>query len=1015
MMSMVLIALLLFGSIAYFGLNLDLVPDVSIPVVTVQTVYPGGGPKEIETQTTKRIEDAVSTISNIDEITSYSMESLSLVFIIFDLSKDIDIAQQEVKEKVDAILNSLPADAERPIIQKIDINAEPIIDIVLSGNLEMTELYDIADKTLRDRFAQIEGVASVNVTGGGEREIKIELDNRTVYQQQISLSQLSGMLPMQNMDMPAGNFKQRTQEYSVRLKGEVEALETLEDLKVPTGYGMKRIGDIATIRDEAEEVRIRSSYFDNIRKTGSDNVVLLSLIKAKDGNTVNVARSVKKIVPELDNELPEGTQLAIVSDSSILIQGSVQDTLSNILMGILLTGLVLLFFLHDLRSTTIVALSMPMSILSTFLLIQLFGFTLNLMTLMGLSTAVGILVSNSVIVLENIFRYKQMGKDRKEASSKGTAEVVVAVIASTMTNIAVFLPIANMGGMMGMFFQEFALTVVFATVFSLLMSFTLTPMMASLIIPEKDTKKHAIGQRLETLFHSWETAYQKALTWLLRNKKRSGLVILVSILLFFLSLGVASRIGFDFIPTLDEGDIKVEVELPIGYNLDQTAELLKRVEGRTLEFDEVKTVTTTLGQIDELNQGTNMALLKVKLIDVGDRDISTEQATARLIEAFSDIPNARIRVAAMSSMGMGTDPVNFALMGQDVDTLDAYKDIVLQRIQDVPGMINLNTSSRSGKPELTIYPDREKLAKAGLTIYDLAMALRGSLEGMVTTKYKDRGEEYDIRVMVSDQSVDTPSEIGNITIAGQDMSYRISQLADIKFTEGYSRIIHKDKYKMIEFTAGTAPGVALGDVTGEIDRRLEDMEMSPGYKVEWTGMAEMMQETIVDMLFTFILAIVLTYMLLAGILESLTQPLLILGTVPLALIGVFGGLAVSNLSMNSISMMAIIMLLGIVVNNAILLLDYTNILIRQRGMSVHDALIEACPTKLKPILMASIAIILGMLPMALGIGASGREFRQPMGVVSIGGLIISTLLTLFVIPALFNLTTKLESKRINSD
>ncbi|MBN1997205.1 efflux RND transporter permease subunit, partial [candidate division KSB1 bacterium] len=737
---------------------------------------------------------------------------------------------------------------------------------------------------------------------------------------------------------------------------------------------------------------------------GSENSVLLSLIRAKDGNTVKVARHAKALVQELYNELPAGAALAVVTDRSLLIEGSVRDTLSNVLLGIVLTGLVLLFFLHDLRSTIIVALSMPFSILSTFLLLQISGFTMNLMTLMGLSTAVGILVTNSVVVLENIFRHKEMGHNRRQAASRGTAEVVVAVLASTLTNIAVFLPIANMSGMMGMFFQEFALTVVYATLFSLLMSFTLTPMMASLIIPQYDAKKHPIGSRMEKMFHSWENGYKKLIGWVLGKKKRSGLILLISVVLFIASFGLGSRIGFDFIPALDEGDIQVEVELPNGYNLEQTAALTEQIKARALVYEQVWTVLTTLGQIDEMNQGANVALLKIKLVDVTERKLSTTETAALLIKDFADIPNARIRVAAVSSMGMGQDPVNFALLGQDVDSLEVYKDKVLQRIKNITGMVNLNTSSRPGQPEIVLLPDREKIGQSGLTMSDLALALRGAMTGMVTTKFKDRGEEYDIRVIMTDESLDTPEEIGNLAVSGQGGTFRMFQLADIQFSEGYSRILHKDKYKMIQFSAGTAPGVPLGNVTAEIDRRLEDLNLPSGYKIQWTGMSQMMKETIIDMIFTFVLALVLTYMLLAAILESLTQPLLILGTVPLAFIGVFGGLFLSGIPMNSIAMMAIVMLLGIVVNNAILLLDYTNILVRQRGYSVHDALLEACPTKLKPILMSSTAIILGMLPMALGMGTAGREFRQPMGVVSIGGLVISTLLALVVIPTLYFLT-----------
>ena len=1004
MISMVLLVFVLFGILAYFGLNLNLVPDADFPMVTVQTVYPGAGPREMETQVSKRIEDAVSTISKIEEIVSYSMENVSYVLITFDLDKDIDIASREVKEKVDGVVGDLPDDADAPIIQKFDINAMPIVEIVLVGNMGPTELYDIADKNLRDRFSQIEGVAKVDVSGGEEREIRLELENRIVFQNSISLAQLAGLLQAQNLDMPGGNLTQRDQEYSVRLKGEVGDVETIEDLKVPTEYGPKRLADIANVYDTGAEVRVRTSYYDNVIGERKDNVVLLSLVRSSDGNTARIAAAVREALPKMQGELPAGARLVLVDDASRVVTGSVNDTLTNILLGIVLTGLVLLFFLHDIRSTLIVALSMPISIVSTFYLMQLSGFTLNLFSLMGLSTAVGILVTNSVVVLENIFRHKQMGHGKAESASKGTSEIAVAVIASTLTNIVVFLPIANMSSMIGMFFREFALTVVFATLFSLLMSFTLTPMLASLILGEGTGRKNRIGERLERSFRRLEERYRGALASVLASKKRSAAVVAAAVVIFIASLGLATRVGFEFIPSMDEGDIGIEVELPLGASLDESSHLLEEIENRVRTHSEVKHIVTTVGKISDLDMGTNMARMDIKLVDAGERDMSTDAVAGVFIRKLSDIPNARIRVAALSSIGGGAGaPVTFNLMGQDVDTLEVYRQEVLRRVKDVDGLVNINTSSRPGKPEITLIPDREKLAAAGLTVYDLAMALRGAIEGLVATSYRDGGEEYDVRVAMSDRSVDTPGEVGNIPVVGPEGTYRLSQLADIEFTEGYSRILRMDKYKLVEFGGGVAQGYALGDVTGEIDSRLADLDMPPGYKIEWGGMAEQMQETSVDMLRTFLLALALTYMLLAAILESLTQPLLILGTVPLALVGVFVALGLTGITLSSIGMMAVVMLLGIVVNNAILMLDYANMLTRGKGKGLKEALLEACPIKLKPIIMASAAIMLGMLPMAIGIGDWGKEIRQPMGVVSIGGVIVSTVMTLFVIPALYYL------------
>lgn len=1005
MISMALIVFLIFGILGYFKLALNMMPDVKLGFVTVQTVYPGAGPKEMETQITKKIEDAVATISKIDLVRSYSMESVSIVIIKFDLGKNPDIANQEVKDKVNAILNEFPKDAELPVIEKFDIGAYPIMDIILTGTLGTKELYEIADKKLKDRFSQVEGVAKVDITGGEKREIRVELDNRIVFQNAVSLQQLSRILAAQNMDMPGGRFQQQSQEYSVRLKGELENIEAIKGLEISTKYGVKKLNQIADVKDTGAEVRERSVYFNNLTKIREDQVVLLSITKSADGNTVEMAEAIREELPAIRQELPAGCKLSIVRDDSNFIKSSVEDTLMNIIMGIILTGLVLLFFLHDIRSTIIVALSMPMSILSTFLLLQISGFTLNIMTLMGLSTAVGILVTNSVVVLENIFRHKEMGHRRREAADKGTSEIAVAIIASTLTNIVVFLPIAAMSSLVGQFFKEFALTVTYATIFSLINSFTLTPMLASLILPDTDSKKHPLGKKLEAMFHSWEAKYKYWLEIILVNKLRCFMVIFVSLFLFASSFFLAAKVGFEFMPTLDEGNINIEVELPQGYNLDETAEVINEIENIIQQHKEVKHILTTLGMLSELDIGVNMAKIGVKLVEVEDRDITSAEAANLLIRELSSIPNVKIRISAASSAGSGEAPVKFYLLGQDIDKLELYKNEVLKKIKDIEGLVNLNTSSRAGKPEITLIPNRKKIADAGLTVYDLALTLRSAVEGLVATRYREGGNEYDIRVVLNNESVDTPEKIGNICVTSPKGIYRLSQFADIRFTEGYSKILHKDKYKSIEFTGHPAPGYPLGDIVNQIRAKTAGIHLSGGYKIDWGGDTKMMEETTVDMLTTFIIAFLLTYMLLAAILESFTQPLMILGSVPLALIGVFLALYITGQTMNTISMMAIVMLLGIVVNNAILLLDYTNIL-RKQGKDTHAALLEACPTKLKPILMATVAIILGMMPMALGIGSAGVEFRQPMGIVSIGGLILSTILTLVFIPAVYYLTTK---------
>ncbi len=1017
--TMLILVFLIFGGLAYFGLNLNQMPDVEIPFVSIQTIYPGAGPKEIETQVSQEIEDAVATVSEIKRIESYSLDGVSIIIMEFDLTKDVDVANQEVKDKIDQILNELPEDAEEPLVQKVDFKAFPIMDVILSGDLSSQELYDVADKTLKDRFSQIKGVAKVDITGGQEREIKVRFNNKVAYENMISLPQFLQIMNVNNMDIPGGYLQIEDQEYTVRLEGKYQDIDEIRNLRVPTAFGLKRLEQIATVVDTGKKIRQKAIFFDNETKTRDKNVVRIGVVKSPDGNIVNVAERVRKELPGIREVLPEGANVDIVNDRSDFIKSAVNDTMSNILLGVLFTSLILLIFLHDVRSTIIVALSMPTSIISTFLLFQLFDMSLNMMSLMGLSVSVGVLVANSVVVIENIFRHKEMDKSNKKASYQGTREITVAVIAATMTNIAVFLPVAAMSSMVGRFLAELALAASFATIFSLLMSFTLTPMLASLILPEKKKEKGALAGFLERIEKKSETLYQKALGKALQNKFVSLAIIVLSLLLVLASgIYFLPKLGFEFMPPFDEGRIQIITELPTGYNLKETANVMQKIETRLSKREEVEQIITDLGKKSDVDIGANLAIMDVKIIGKQYRDYSTEDEVNRIIKELADVPNAKIKVRSQENIGMGGSPIQMFLLGQDLNKLETLKDTVMKKIEDVPGLINLDNSSRTGKPEITIYPDRKKLADVGITTMELATTLRASIEGIVSSQYKEYGREYDIAVTLNEATVNTPDKIGAITVVGQTGAYRLSELADIEFTSGYTKILHRDQYVAIQFTGSNAPDVPLGNVTEEIQKRIDKIDLPSGYSFKWSGNTEMMYAMIQDMIFALILATILTYMLLAAILESFAQPLYILVTLPLALIGVFLSLYIAGIAMNMVSLMAIVMLIGIVVNNAILILDYANILRREEGKMPKEALLIAGPTKLKPIIMSTVAIILGMLPMALGIGAAGAEMRQALGIVSIGGLIISTSLTIFVIPAfyyVFSLSKSVEKEDIELD
>jgi HAE1 family hydrophobic/amphiphilic exporter-1 len=1009
LVTMAIMVFVVFGSLAYMEMPLNLIPDVELPYVSIMTVYSGAGPREVETQVTSKLEEVAATVPQIDYLQSYSIENVSIILVAFQQGKDINVGSAEVKDKVDGVLRDLPDGVDRPSVQKFDFSSFPFMDLVLSGDMDSREMFELADGQLKERLSQIKGVAQVTINGGAKREIGIEVPNRVVFQNSVSPTLLNQILAAQNMDMPAGSFTRGSQQYSVRLKGEFSSVAEIANLDIPTMSGPKKLGSLANVLDSQEKVTQKATYFNVQNQVADNNIIRLSITKSSDGNVVNIAEQIRKELPGLQNELPPNTQLNIIRDDSEFTRSTVDDTLNTIWMGILLTGLILLLFLHDLRSTIIVALSMPISIISTFIFLQWAGFTLNILTLTGFSTAVGILVTNSVVVIENIFRHKDMGNGRKEAAYKGTAEITIAVLASTLTNIVVFLPMASMKSMVGGFLREFALTVTFATIFSLISSFTITPMLASLIIPDK-AKTNRFGLWFDKMFDAFARRYQGLMRFVLKNKGTSIGILVVSILMLLASLLLVPGLGFELMPTMDQGNVTINIELPEGVSLDETAKVVEEVNERVSKHKEVEHVVSNIGSQGFINTSTNLASTDVKLVDADLRSFSTLEMVGKITKDLADIPNASIKVSDQSNMGMGGSGISFFIQGQDQEVLEQLKFDVMDQIRDIPGLLNVDSSSRPGTTELTLYPKREKLAEIGATVYDLAIALRTGIEGMVATYYREGGNQYDIKLTMPDEDTDHPDKIMNMSVVVNGQSYLLSQLVDVDFAEGVYQLIHVDRYKSIEITGNAAKGYSTGQLNAEITKRLNNLQLPGGYQIRWGQDAQMLSDTMSDMARTFLIAVLLTYMLLAAILESFTQPLIILATIPLAIIGVILALFLSGVGINLFSMLAIIMLVGIVVNNAILILDYVNVK-RKEGMCSHDALLEAGKMKLKPIIMSTLSIVIGMLPMALGVGSAGREFRMSMGIVSIGGLVVSTLLTLVVIPAFYYLSTRNEIKK----
>jgi HAE1 family hydrophobic/amphiphilic exporter-1 len=1012
-MTVIVLVFAFFGWIALRSLSVNLMPDVKIPYVTVQTIYPGAGPKEIEMLVTKKIEDAVTTIEGIDNIDSYSLDGISIIIVQFALGKDVDVANQEVKDKIDQIINNLPKDAKKPIVTKVDIRATPVADIVLSGDANPRDLYDFADKVVKDRLSQIKGVANVTISGGQEREIQIKLNPIDVYNNMISLPALMGSVSAQNIDIPGGSFEIGNREYSVRLKGQYDSISTILNTDIPTPFGLYKLRDLAQVADTGKRISLKSSFYDVKNNVRYGNAVRLGLIKSPDGNVVDVVNKTKEILPEILAKLPPGMELKVVRESASFVQSSVDDTLSNIYLGIIITAIVLFFFLHDIKSTLIAAISMPTSVISSFLLLQLWGLDLNIMTLLGISVTIGVLVANSIVILENIFRYKDLGYSTYDATIKGTNEVVVAVLASTLTNLVVFIPLANLSSIVGQFLRALALSATFTTIFSLIYSFILTPMLASKFISDKKKEKNAFKIFMEDKIDNYFIKfYENILKVILKNKKLALSTFALSIVLFIIVLmGFGRKLGFEFQPTFDQGIATATIELPTGSNLEATSNKIKEIEEIIKQHPEVVNIVTDLGKSSQVDLGSNLAVMTIYTNDKKERQKSINQLTSEFTKELATVPDVKINVSAGQQTSQGS-PIEFYVLGQNEYEIQKIADKIYSNFKTIPGLINFEQSTRIGKPELTIYPNRTKLAQVGLSVNELAFSLRSAIEGMASSKYKYNNEEYDLTIKMTTESVDSPEKIYNLPIVTKAGVFKLSDLADIQFTPGPTKILHRDKFKTVKFTGAPAPGVPLGNITSEIEKRISEIKMPIGYSFAWGGSSKIFKQMIMDLTFAFFVGIFLTYLLLAAMLESFIQPLYILITVPLGLIGVILAAYFTNTPLGITALMGIILLTGIVVNNAILVLDFANQLIREEGKHIKEALIYASTVKLKPIIMSNAALALAVLPLALGIGDAGVEMRQPLGIVTIGGIVASTILTIFVVPALYYIFAR-EKKRTN--
>ncbi|RKY96655.1 MAG: hypothetical protein DRQ13_05665 [Ignavibacteriae bacterium] len=1000
LMTMVVMSAVVLGLFSLKDLGVDLLPEIAFPVVTVRTIYPGAGPQEIESLVTEKIEDAVSSVSGIKNVLSTSMENVSVVIIEFELGTSVDVAANEVKDKVDAIKFTLPDDAEDPVIVKVDINATPVIQLAVNGDRPLEEIYEIVNDMIVDEINRVQGVASVDVVGGKEREILISVDRKKLDAFGISINQIIKAVASGNIELPSGKIKLERKEYTLRLKGEYDSIEEINEIIIPSTTGKNiRIKDVARVIDSFKEQR------QLVRYNGQSGVGVF-IIKKSDANIVETAHGVNNQIETLKKRLPPDIEVATMIDNSIFIESSIKDLVMNIILGSLLTAFLLYIFLHSLKGVLIVGISIPTSIISSFILIKYAGFTINFMSLMALAISIGILVTNAIVVLENIQNHIDRGDKPKEAAKSGTKEIAIAVLASTLTNIVVFTPIAFMKGIVGQFFIQFGLTVTFATIFSLVTAFTLTPMLASRLLAKTSHKENILtkfSKAWERFYVKLANIYRSAVGYVL--KKRVVTILIIIVIFFGTMLGLARYLDLGFFTKSDQGYFVIKVDMPVGVNIDQTDEALYRIENILKRHRNIiKSVYTVLGKttgsiFSGSTEGVDVAEI---LIDIGDkenRDISVKNFSESIREELVlAVPSATIGLLDKNPAGGDAAPVQLQILGIETEHIVEMSEKAKNILKGFKNLVDIESSWEVGKPEIIILPNRKVISEFGITVSQIALVLRFSIDGNVATQYRVGKDEYDIRVRFSDSDKNNINNLKQITFLTPVGKVPLSELCQITEGKGPLQINRKNKAKMITVSANLGSG-AIGNTVAEIREKLDELNWPVGTEYFFAGEEERRAESTDEIGQALLLSIILTYMLLAAILESFVEPIMIMSTVPLALIGVIFGLILTNQQLDIFSMMAVVMLVGIVVNNAILILDYIHTL-RTAGYKLLEAVLTSCQTRLRPIIMTNAAVSLAMVPLALGIG-EGAEMRAPMAIVSISGIITSTVFTLFLLPILY--------------
>ncbi|MFT3914728.1 MAG: efflux RND transporter permease subunit [Anaeromyxobacteraceae bacterium] len=996
---MLVLAVVVFGLSAYPKIGVDQYPKVEFPFVTVVTVLPGADPETIEEQVTKPLEEALNTVTGLDTLRSVNVENVSQVIVRFELERNADVAAQDVRDKVQATLSKLPREIQTPIVQKLDLGSLPIVTLAFSAPVPIEELTRLADDVLKPSLQQVAGVGSVDVLGGQKREINVVVDPSALKGVGLAPSDVVNALKAQNVDVPGGRTLEAGVERTVKLAGEAHTVEELRSIVVASPGGVPvRLGDVAQVIDGPAEARSSARL--------GDRAALGLVIKKQSGaNTVEVAEVIKQALPRLQAQLPKGGEVKLVFDGAKFIKGSIDSVKEDMVIGGILAVLVVLIFLRNWRSTLVSAVALPTSIVGTFAVMHALDFTFNVVTMLALTLSIGLLIDDAIVVIENIVRHIEHGESPWEAARKGTSEIALAVLAVTLSVVAVFVPVAFMEGMMGRFFYQFGVTVAVAVLISYAVSMTLTPMFSARVLRTHEAHGPVFAA-IEGFLTRIERIYRRALGWVLDHRAVTMAVATVVLLATF---GMARFLKTTFIPTQDMSLVKVTLELPSGTTLEETRRQLDDLSRQALAVPGVRETFATVGggALEEVNKGE----ILVDFVPRKQRTYGQDQLKSHLRATLRSSPTAIVSVQDYNPMAGGgnrSQPVQFNLRTYDQEKLLQAVEKTRAHMLANKGYVDVDTTWRTGKPQLEVEVDRERAASVGIPAAMLGQNVRALMGGDKVADFRSRGETYDIKVRLPPAVLADPGALGSVPVrAPSGQLVELRAVASVVPALGPSQIEHQAQIRQVTMLAelkGYAMGQATADLTAFADKELKPL----GVTYDFEGQARELGKAGKAFGMALLLGIVLVYIVLAAQFESLVHPFTIMMSLPFAVIGGLGGLLIAGQYMSMMAMIGFIMLMGLVTKNGILLVEFTNQL-KEAGKSTKEALLEAGPIRLRPILMTSVAMIAGMIPVALATG-DGAEIRVPMAVTVIGGLLTSTVLTLGIVPVVYSLLDGLRQR-----